>query len=128
MGFRYQKRIGGNKGWGWNVSKSGISSSYRGKHGTFGSKGFSIKTSIPGLTYRHYYSRKKDNGVGCMVGLFIGTFIFMILLVYNFALFTIWSFKMVVKIFKKIKERKEDTSNTDTLQDISSNTDVEDVN
>lgn len=52
MGFRYQKRVKLGKGVGLNVSKSGVSPSLRTKYGSIGSKGFSIRTGIPGLSYR----------------------------------------------------------------------------
>ena len=62
MGFRYQKRIKLGKGLGLNISKSGVSSSFRTKRGTIGSKGFSIRTGIPGLTYRKTFSKSSKNG------------------------------------------------------------------
>jgi len=52
MGIRYQKRVNLGKGVGLNVSKSGVSASVRTKYGSIGPKGFSIRTGIPGLTYR----------------------------------------------------------------------------
>ena len=65
MGFRYYKRIKLGKGFGLNVSKSGIRPSYRSKRGSVNSKGFSIRTGIPGLTYRSSFGKSK--GSGCMV-------------------------------------------------------------
>src|ERR1700694_4692336 len=52
MGFRFQRRINLGGGAGLNLSKSGISPSYRTKYGSIGPKAFSIRTGIPGLTYR----------------------------------------------------------------------------
>ncbi len=52
MGFVFYKRINLSKGVGVNVSKSGLSTSYRGKYGSFGSNGFSVRTGIPGLSFR----------------------------------------------------------------------------
>lgn len=52
MGFRYQKRVNLGDGAGLNISKSGISPSVRSQFGTFGTRGFSIRTGIPGLTWR----------------------------------------------------------------------------
>jgi hypothetical protein len=52
MGFVFYKRIRLTKGTGINVSKSGLSTSFRGKYGSFGSNGFSVRTSIPGLSFR----------------------------------------------------------------------------
>ena len=62
MVFRYQKRIKLGKGFGLNISKSGVSSSYRTKKGTIGSKGFSIRTGIPGLTFRKTFSKSSKSG------------------------------------------------------------------
>ncbi len=69
MGFKYNKRIKLGKGFGLNVSKSGISPSYRTKRGSLSSKGYSIRTGIPGLTYRKSF--KKSKGNGCLILLFI---------------------------------------------------------
>ncbi len=61
MGIRYQKRIKLGKGVGLNVSKSGVSPSLRTKYGSIGPKGFSIRTGIPGLSYR---GGKNNNETG----------------------------------------------------------------
>lgn len=52
MGLRYSKRVNFGNGLGLNISKSGISPSFRTKWGSFGSKYYSFRTGIPGLTYR----------------------------------------------------------------------------
>ncbi|MBN4085038.1 DUF4236 domain-containing protein [Flavobacteriaceae bacterium AH-315-B10] len=75
MGFRFQKRIKLGKGLGLNISKSGISSSYRTKRGTIGSKGYSIRTGIPGLTYRKTFSKSSKSGCA---GMFLVLFAFSI--------------------------------------------------
>ncbi|MFC4635496.1 DUF4236 domain-containing protein [Dokdonia ponticola] len=64
MAFRFNKRIKLSKGLGINLSKSGISTSYRTKSGSVNSKGFSIRTGIPGLTYR---KRFKNSGCALSV-------------------------------------------------------------
>ncbi|MBF6642153.1 DUF4236 domain-containing protein [Flavobacterium sp. J49] len=61
MGFRFSKRINIGKGFGFNISKSGISPSVRTKLGSFSTKGYSLKTGVPGLTYR-----KTANSKGCL--------------------------------------------------------------
>ncbi|MFY0631182.1 MAG: DUF4236 domain-containing protein [Flavobacteriaceae bacterium] len=66
MGFRYYKRIKLGKGFGLNVSKSGIRPSYRSKRGSVNTKGYSIRTGIPGLTYR-----KSSSKGGCMLVLLV---------------------------------------------------------
>lgn len=52
MGFRFYKRIPTGSGTGINISGSGVSVSKRGKYGSFGTNGFSVKTGIPGLSFR----------------------------------------------------------------------------
>lgn len=73
MGFRFQKRIKFGKGFGINLSKSGISSSFRNKRGSVSSKGYSIRTGIPGVTYRKTFSKAKNKG--CLLMLFVLTII-----------------------------------------------------
>ncbi|WP_407654038.1 DUF4236 domain-containing protein [Aquimarina gracilis] len=69
MGFKYNKRIKLGKGFGLNISKSGVSPSYRTKRGSLSSRGYSIRTGIPGLTYRKSF--KKSKGNGCLILLLI---------------------------------------------------------
>ncbi len=69
MGFRYYKRIKLGKWFGLNISKSGITPSYRNKRGSLSSKGYSLKTGIPGLTYRKSF--KKSKGSGCLLLFFM---------------------------------------------------------
>ncbi|WKD86418.1 hypothetical protein KCTC32516_01793 [Polaribacter huanghezhanensis] len=69
MGFRYQKRVKLGKGFGLNVSKSGIRPSYRSKSGSVSSKGYSVRTGIPGLTYKKSFSKG-----GCMLVFVVGLF------------------------------------------------------
>lgn len=64
MGIRFNKRIKIGKGLGLNISKSGINPSYKTKKGSISSKGFSIRTGIPGLTYR-----KNFKSSGCLLSL-----------------------------------------------------------
>lgn len=59
MGFRLQKRLKLFGGFGLNFSKSGISSSVRGPSASVGTKRYSIRTGIPGLTYVGGYSKKR---------------------------------------------------------------------
>ncbi|MBQ4819613.1 DUF4236 domain-containing protein [Aquimarina sp. MMG016] len=81
MGFKYNKRIKLGKRFGLNISKSGITPSYRTKRGSLSSKGYSIRTGIPGLTYRKTF--KKSKGSGCLLSLILlitsSTFIFFLI-------------------------------------------------
>jgi hypothetical protein len=78
MGFRFQKRINLGKGFGLNISKSGVSPSLRTKSGSISSKGFSVKTGVPGISYRKSY---KSSGCLLMILLYIslGTILFQII-------------------------------------------------
>ncbi len=69
MGFKYNKRVKLGKGFGLNISKSGITPSYRTKRGSLSSKGYSIRTGIPGLTYRKSF--KKAKGSGCILSMLL---------------------------------------------------------
>jgi hypothetical protein len=63
MGSRFQRRINLGGGAGLNLSKSGVSSSVRTRFGSVGTKGFSIRTGVPGLTYRGRYRKGSDGGL-----------------------------------------------------------------
>mgnify|MGYP001593301347 CR=1 FL=1 len=66
MGFHIQRRINLTRGLGFNLSKSGVSGSVRTKAGSIGSKGFSIRSGIPGFYYRGSWGGKKS-GVGASI-------------------------------------------------------------
>lgn len=70
MGFRFQRRIRIGRGFGLNISKSGITPSHRSRRGSISSKGFSIRTGIPGLQFRKNFSKG-----GCVVVLLIAFFL-----------------------------------------------------
>lgn len=105
MGLQYYKRVGGNKGLGLNFSNSGVSSSCRTKYGSISSKGFSIRSGIPGLTFRSY-GRKNDKGVTALI--ILGTIIagfaiyYSIVILYNLILFLFWGLTEVVKLIMRI--------------------------
>lgn len=87
MGIRFNKRIGGNRGFGINLSKSGLSSSYRSKFGSISPRGFSVRTGIPGLTFRSRWGLKKNRGsIGLILLIVFSLFYlayYVILLAYN---------------------------------------------
>ncbi|WP_031427636.1 DUF4236 domain-containing protein [Flavimarina sp. Hel_I_48] len=62
MGFGFQKRINLGKGFGLNVSKSGIRPSYRSKKGSINKKGFTVRSGIPGVSYRKSLFNSSKNG------------------------------------------------------------------
>lgn len=83
MAFQYYKRIKLGKRFGLNISKSGISPSYRSKIGSISSKGYSIRTGIKGLSYRKSFKKNK----GCML-------LFVMLICINVAIFSILFFSI----------------------------------
>ena len=99
MGFRFYRRIPLGGGAGVNISKSGISTSFRGKFGSLGSSGFSIRTEIPGLSFRSGWgSSSKRGGLETLIifllsALFVyliyNLIVFISLIVYNFISFII---------------------------------------
>ena len=66
MSFRFQRRLNFGSGIGLNLSKSGASPSLRSRYGSIGAKGFSIRTGIPGLSFRQSYGK---SGAGAAIGL-----------------------------------------------------------
>ena len=100
MGFRYQKRINLGKGAGLNLSKSGVSASYRTKYGSIGPKGFSIRTGIPGLTYR---GGNNKNAAGIMLAITVITV--GALIAWNVFLFIGW---LVREIYHFVLRKKMD--------------------
>ncbi|WP_142783811.1 DUF4236 domain-containing protein [Changchengzhania lutea] len=76
MSFRFNKRVKLGKNLGVNISKSSITSSYRTKRGSISTKGYSVRTGIPGLSYRKNFSKAKN--AGCILALIPWIFIFLI--------------------------------------------------
>ncbi|MEE4001517.1 DUF4236 domain-containing protein [Tenacibaculum sp. FZY0031] len=79
MGFQFYRRIKLGKGFGLNISKSGISPSLRTKIGAVSSKGYSIRTGIKGLQYRKRHTKKE--GIGCLGIVFAIVSVFVALLI-----------------------------------------------
>ena len=61
MGFRIQRRLNITRGMGLNLSKSGISPSLRSDFGSLSLKGLSIRTGIPGVSFRQGFGSKSGN-------------------------------------------------------------------
>ena len=96
MRFRLQRRLNIKRGLGLNVSKSGGSLSVRTKAGSVGAKGFSIRTGIPGISYRKGWG--KTSGVGPLIGLILSLFALvsaLISLIVPVMKFLFWLFIMV---------------------------------
>lgn len=118
MALRYQRRIGGSKGFGLNVSNSGISPSYRTKYSTIGSGGFSIRTGIPGLSLRSSYGRGKGKGDTAFIFAVLVALGFVlyysVVIAYNLVRFTIWILTFVIaksiNLYTEWKQRKQQTN------------------
>jgi len=110
MGIRYQKRLKLSKHLGLNLSKSGVSASFRSKYGSISPKGFSIKTGIPGLTFR---GRKTENAAILIV--FVG----LVLIVWNLLSFSFWLFREIRNFILRKKLEKlemEEKIQTELMQ------------
>jgi hypothetical protein len=94
MGFRFSKRVNTGNGWGLNFSGSGVSSSYRNDYGSFSAKGFSIRTGIPGLSFRGSWGSRKSKGNTAliMLGIMLALFLLYVaaVILYNLILLLIW--------------------------------------
>lgn len=95
MNLRYQKRVNLGKGAGLNIGKTGVSYSQRTKHGSIGTRGFSIRTGIPGLSLRGSWGK---GGTGLMIMLIAGAGIVAVLVVYN-----LW--RLLVHIIERVYDR-----------------------
>jgi hypothetical protein len=108
MSFRIQRRANLVKGLGLNISASGVSPSWRAKYGSIGSRGFSIRTGIPGITYRSAFSGKKGKHglIEILLILFFAVSIgAALLIVWNVLRLIVWVitelFKAVARLFIK---------------------------
>ena len=81
MSFRFQKRVKIGKGLGVNISKSGITPSYRSKKGSVSSKGYSVRTGIPGLNYRKSFSKSSKSGCVILFFVFITSITTLVILI-----------------------------------------------
>jgi hypothetical protein len=107
MGMRYQKRVNLGGGAGLNLSKSGISSSYRTKYGSIGTKGFSIRTGIPGLSFRNSFGKSKGNEAIIMffVIIFIGLVYIAAIVAWNILLLLFWAIRETYHLILRQKHK-----------------------
>ena len=80
MSLQYRKRVRLGNGLGLNISSKGVSTSYRSKYGTVGSRGFSIKTGISGLSLRTNWGKGAN---GLIVLMVTGICYVVVILLYN---------------------------------------------
>jgi biotin carboxyl carrier protein len=108
MGFRLQKRINVGNGFGINVSKSGLSTSYRSRYGSISTKGYSLRTGIPGLTFKGSFGGKKgknQQGGFLLFILLIGVFYLAALIIYN--LFLLITYAYTKNKVEKLRKQRE---------------------
>jgi hypothetical protein len=93
--FRRRLRLGQNLG--LNISKSGVSPSYRTKYGSVSFRGISMRTGIPGLTLFQSWGSSKGKSKGAnplqvllLIVLVVILAYLAIVLVINVLLFLIW--------------------------------------
>ncbi len=117
MGFRFSKRVGGSSGFGYNVSGSGISPSYRTRMGSVSSRGFSIRTGIPGLSFRSGWGggRKKDNTglIILLILVFLFVAYYVLVALYNLLLLLWYAlgelYRFLMRAYLRRQERKKAT-------------------
>jgi hypothetical protein len=99
MALRYHKRINLGKGVGVNVSDSGLSGSVRTKMGSIGTRGFTLKTGIPGLRYSAAWA-KSPPGLIILFALMALTGI--VLVIYNLVRLIIY---LVARLYDFVSSR-----------------------
>ena len=115
VGLRYQKRVNLGGGAGLNVSKSGVSPSYRTKYGSIGFKGFSFRTGIPGLSFRSSFGGK-NGGAFLIAALIVGAAVVAGLLIYNIIAFLLWGIVETYKLCRRLYLKEESTQIDNTNQ------------
>jgi hypothetical protein len=87
MGFRFQRRLNLGGGWGLNASRSGGSLSFRSRQGSIGTRGFSLRTGIPGLSYRRSWG--KNAGVAALIELVVAVAVGVLAIVLRILLYVL---------------------------------------
>ncbi len=109
MGLRFSHRVRLGRSTGVNISGSGLSASIRGKYGSFGTRGYSIRTRIPGLSFRQSWGVGKSKGLeALMLILFVGAAFYIVynlivlaaVIVYNVLLFIFAILKGLYRFLK----------------------------
>ncbi len=85
MGIKFRKRINLGKGFGLNLSSAGLSGSYRSRMGSVGTRGFSIRTGIPGLSFYSRWKKSNNSEGGLILIVAFGLILVIIFLLVAFA-------------------------------------------
>lgn len=98
------------------MSGSGLSVSKRTKYGSFGTSGFSIRTGIPGLSFRSSWGVSRSNGIYGLLILLISVIVLYIVynlivfigvLIYNLIGSIVDAVKFAIRVYKiKMLEKK----------------------
>ena len=111
MGFRFHKRVSLGGGLGLNISKSGVSPSYRTRYGSISSKGFSFRTGIAGLTYRSGFGgrSRKGNAGDAILLLFVAFWLVIISLLIILKLIELffWALTELIKFIQRVQYRRQ---------------------
>ncbi|MFM2157480.1 MAG: hypothetical protein RL516_2229 [Bacteroidota bacterium] len=111
MGFRFQKRVSLGSGLGLNISKSGVSPSYRTRYGSISSKGFSFRTGVAGLTYRSGFGgrKRKGNSGDALLLLFVAFWLVIISLLIILKLIELffWLLTELIKFIQRVQYRRQ---------------------
>ncbi len=111
MGFRFHKRVSLGGGLGLNISKSGVSPSYRTRYGSISSKGFSFRTGIAGLTYRSGFGgrSRKGNAGDAILLLFVAFWLVIISLLTILKLIELffWALTELIKFIQRVQYRRQ---------------------
>jgi len=111
MGFRFQKRVSLGGGLGLNISKSGVSPSYRTRYGSISSKGFSFRTGVAGLTYRSGFGgrKRKGNSGDALLLLFVAFWLVIISLLIILKLIELffWALTELIKFIQRVQYRRQ---------------------
>jgi hypothetical protein len=111
MGFRFHKRVSLGGGLGLNISKSGVSPSYRTRYGSISSKGFSFRTGVAGLTYRSGFGgrKRKGNSGDALLLLFVAFWLVIVSLLIILKLIELffWLLTELIKFIQRVQYRRQ---------------------
>lgn len=92
MGFQFYKRVRVNENIGLNLSKAGISMSFRSRFGSISPKGFTLKTGIPGFSVRSSFKNTSPKGLVnfLLFILLLGLLVLSVIIIWNVLLIFYW--------------------------------------
>ena len=121
MGFRFQKRVSLGGGLGLNISKSGVSPSYRTRYGSISPRGFSFRTGVAGLTYRSGFGgrKRKGNAGDALLLLFVAFWLVIISLLIILKLIELffWLLTELIKFIQRVQYRRQIKKEVEKFKD-----------